>query len=79
MLDKAKISRLSKESKKDLFKTVRFSYIKHEDLILLTQNPALELAKDFIMEGLSFRLNNFENAIKKDLNINTEPRVNYQQ
>lgn len=77
MLDRAKISRLSKDSKKELFKTVRFSYVKHEDLIQLTQNPALELAKDFIMEGLSFRLNNFENAIKKDLNINTEPRVNY--
>ena len=29
------------------------------------------------MEGLSFRLNNFENGIKKQLNINTEPRVNY--
>ena len=33
MLDRAKISRLSKDSKKELFKTVRFSYIKHEDLI----------------------------------------------
>lgn len=58
---------------------MRFSYIKHEDLIELTQYPALELAKDYIMEGLSFRLNNFENAIKKELNINCEPRVNYTQ
>lgn len=50
-----------------MFRTVRFSYMKHEDLIYLSQNPVFEIAKDYIMEGLSFRLNNFENGIKKDL------------
>ena len=38
----------------------------HEDLILLTSNKTFELAKDFILEGLSARLNNFENAIKTE-------------
>ena len=50
----------------------------HEYLILLTSNKTFELAKDFILEGLSARLNNFENAIKTELKINTEPRVNYE-
>ena len=50
----------------------------HEDLIAFTQNKTFELAKDFILEGLSARLNSFENAIKSDLTINTEPRVNYE-
>ena len=49
----------------------------HEELISLTQNPTFELAKDFILEGLSFRLNSFENAIKKETRINTEPRTNF--
>lgn len=50
----------------------------HEDLIAFHSNKTFELAKDFILEGLSARLNSFENAIKKDLIINTEPRVNYE-
>ena len=49
----------------------------HEDLIGLTQNPIFELAKDFIVEGLSAKLNTFENAIKSQLKINIEPRTNY--
>ena len=41
-------------------------------------NPIFELAKNFIVEGLSVRLDSYENAIKKELNINIEPRVNYE-
>lgn len=36
--------------------------MKHEDLIALTANPIFELAKDFIVEGLSVKLNKHENA-----------------
>jgi len=50
----------------------------HEDLITFTTNKTFDLAKDFILEGLSARLNSFENAIKSELKINTEPRVNYE-
>jgi hypothetical protein len=52
--------------------------MKHEDLIALTANKTFDLAKDYIMEGLSVKLNSFENAIKGDLAINTEPRINYE-
>ena len=75
---RAKITRLTKEQKTELFRTIRYSYMSHEELIMLTQNTVFELAKDFILEGLSFRLNSFENAIKKDTRINTEPRSNFQ-
>jgi len=51
--------------------------MKLEDLLSLTMNKTFELAKDFIVEGLSVRLNSFENGIKNELKINTEPRVNY--
>lgn len=69
--DRLKLQRLSKEQKKGLFKTLRYSYCKHEDLLALTTNKTFELAKDFIVEGLSVRLNPFENAIKTELSINT--------
>ena len=52
--------------------------MKHEDLLALTANPVFSEAKDFVVEGLSVKLNTFENAIKTDLQINTEPRSNYE-
>ena len=38
--------------------------MKHEDLLGLTTNKTFELAKEFIIEGLSVRLNPYENGIK---------------
>lgn len=65
--DRMKLLRLSKQEKKELFKTIRYSYCKHEDLLDLVQNPVFNLAKDYIVEGLSVRLNPYENAIKTEL------------
>ena len=59
-----KLKRLSKAEKTELFKTIRFSFMKHEDLLALTMNPVFESAKQFVIEGLSVRLNPFENGIK---------------
>ena len=50
----------------------------HEELISLTTNKTFELAKDFIVEGLSVKLNSFENAIKSELKIKTEPRTYFE-
>jgi hypothetical protein len=61
-----------------LFLTIRYSYCKHEDLLQLTTNKVFEEAKDYIVEGLSVRLNPFENAIKSELKINTQPRINFE-
>jgi hypothetical protein len=47
-------------------------------LLELTLNPTFDLAKNFIVEGLSVRLDSYENAGKKELHINIEPRVNYE-
>lgn len=73
-----KLKRLSKVEKTELFKTIRFGFLHHEDLLRMTSNPVFELAKNFIVEGLSVRLDTYENSKKKNLNINLEPRVNYE-
>ena len=52
------IKRLSKKEQKELFKCVRYSFLTHEDLINLTSNPVFStVAKDYIIEGMSARLN----------------------
>ena len=73
------IKKLSKKEQKEFFKCVRYSFLSHEDLINLTSNPIFSgVAKDYIIEGMSARLNTNENAVKKEFVINTEPRSNHQ-
>jgi len=55
------------------------NYMKHDDLIMTSMNPNFEQAKDFIMEGLSFRLNPFETTQHKDYQISLKPRKHYGQ
>jgi hypothetical protein len=43
--NRLKLQRLTKAQKIALFKTIRFSFMKHEDLLALTMNPVFELAK----------------------------------
>jgi hypothetical protein len=73
--DRVQLKRLTKDEKIDLFKTVRYSYLSHENLISLTNNKTFELAKDFILEGLSLKLNAFESGIKQEPSINIHPRI----
>ena len=68
------IRKLSDDEKKQLFKTIRFSFMTHEELLALTANPAFALAKDFIVEGLSAKLSSFENAKNSGLQINLNKR-----
>jgi len=75
--NRLKLKRLSAAEKTELFKTIRFSFMKHEELLALTMNPTFELAKQCVIEGLSVRLNPYENGIKEGLTINIEPRANY--
>ena len=51
--------------------------MKHEDLLELTSNKTFELAKEYIIQGLSVRLNPYENGIKDTIQINVEPRANH--
>lgn len=54
--DRLALKRLSKEEKKELFRAIRFSYLHHEELLKLAADPEFELAKDFIVEGLTYKL-----------------------
>lgn len=47
-----------------IFKAIRWSFMSHEQLISCSKDKDFELAKNFILEGLSMRLTNFE--IKDD-------------
>lgn len=55
-----KIKKLSKKEQRTLFQCVRYNFLSHEDLIdLSSRAPWNTSAKDYIVEGLSYRLNQF--------------------
>jgi hypothetical protein len=70
---------LKKEEKNKLFLAIRYSYLKHEELIELGFNETFKDAKDYIMQGLSYRLDPYEKSAFKDYKISMKPRVNYGQ
>ena len=53
---------------------IRFSYFLHADLISLTNEQILEKYKDLILQGLSARLDTYENTNEKKIIINLTPR-----
>jgi hypothetical protein len=75
--ERLKEKRLSKEERRQLYLAIRYSYLRHEELIGTSMNPYFEEAKDFLMEGLSYRLNPYENSAVKEYKINLKPRRNY--
>jgi len=70
------VKRLSKEQKKALFKTVRYPQLTHQELLALTVSETFALANEYVVEGLSVKLNNFEEVSRLELGArgNIEPR-----
>lgn len=51
----------------------------HEQLLKMTMDPMFELAKNFIVEGLTYKIDAKEtNSLGKDLQINIQPRVYFE-
>ena len=74
-LDKnSKKKRLTPEDEKMLVLCIRFSYLSHADLIGLTNEPIMQNFKDLILQGLSARLDTYENTSEKKTIINLKPR-----
>jgi hypothetical protein len=77
--DRLAVKRLTKAQKTDLFKAIRYNFLHHEQLLQMTMNPMFELAKNFIVEGLTYKLDAQNNGqIGKELTINVHPRVYYE-
>jgi hypothetical protein len=78
--DALSLKRLNREQRKELFKCIRYSYLHHERLLQLTADPLFELAKNFIVEGLTHKLGAKDGApINHKLEININPRVYYDE
>ena len=56
--ERLRIKKLSKKEEKDLFKSIRYNFLSHAELLQLSEKPLWQrVAKDYIVDGLSYRLN----------------------
>ena len=66
--------RLTPEEEKALIYCIRFSFLSHTDLISLTNEPIMKDYRDLLLQGLSARLNSYENTNEPRALINSTPR-----
>ena len=71
---KSKKKRLTPEEEKTLVYCIRFSFLSHADLISLSNDPIMKDYKDLLLQGLSARLNTYENTDDQKNLINLTPR-----
>ena len=67
-------NKLTPEEEKMLILCIRFSYLSHPDLIELTNEPIMKNYQELILQGLSARLDPYENSKDKKTIINLAPR-----
>ena len=70
----SKKKKLTQEEEKALVYCIRFSFLSHADLISLSNDPIMKDYKDLLLQGLSARLNTYENTDEQKPLINLTPR-----
>jgi hypothetical protein len=63
------IKPLSKDQERKLIESIRFSYLSHSELLSLSIESIMNDHRDLILEGLSIRLNTYENNNISQLNL----------
>ena len=71
------VKRMTDEEQDELFRTIRWSYLQHNELLKLHQKPRFKRAQLLVNQGLAMRLGPFDETHLPDLQINLEPRVKY--
>ena len=65
---------LKKSEEKDLILYIRFSLLSHQDLILISTDSFMNDYNDYVLQGISLRLNTYENFEENPILFNTKNR-----
>ena len=78
--DSTKRKKLNNEQEKELIMCIRFSYLPHNELNKLINEPVMNDFKDILLQALSLKLNSYETQnIGNNNNIfNSKPRLCFQ-
>jgi hypothetical protein len=72
--NKLKKVNLTPEQERELILCIRFSFLSHQDLMTYTNDPIIGQYKELILQGLSIRLNTYEQTPENNLLICIKPR-----
>jgi hypothetical protein len=72
--NKLKKVNLTSEQERELILCIRFSFLSHQDLMMYTNDPIIGQYKELILQGLSIRLNTYEQTPENNLLICIKPR-----
>jgi hypothetical protein len=65
------------EWKLSFFKSVRWAFMTHEQLVTVSKMSECALAKDMVLTALSCRLDNYDTFKKEDLGFSITPRIRF--
>ena len=65
---------LKKIEEKELILCIRFSLLSNQDLILISTDPFISDYNDFVLQGISLRLNEYEKIEENSILFNTKNR-----
>lgn len=69
---------LRSEDKREIFKTIRYAFISHAELLKCSRDPLFNEAKEYLVEGLTYKIEPEEVLGKDDTIISLKPRLHYE-
>ena len=75
--ERMKVRGLRTEQKRELYKAIRYAFLTHQELLKISKDKLFEEAKEYIVEGLTFKIEPEEVSMKDDTLINLRPRESY--
>jgi len=75
--ERMRVRGLRPEEKRELYKTIRFAFLTHQELLQCSRDPLFNEAKDFLVEGLTYQIEPEEVLDKDNTLISLRERANY--
>lgn len=75
--ERMRVRGMRPEDKRELFKTVRFAFLTHQELLHCSRDPLFHEAKEYLVEGLTYKIEPEEVLGKDETVISLIPRVHY--
>jgi len=75
--ERMRVKGLRPEEKRELFKTIRYAFLTHQELLKCSRDPIFDEAKDFLVEGLTYKIEPEEVLDKDNTLISLNERAHY--
>ena len=75
--ERMRVRGLRSSDKRELYKTIRYAFISHAELLKWSRDPLFNEAKEYLVEGLTYKIDPEEVLGKDETIISLKPRLHY--